>query len=142
MYRPPLFWSGTHSTTTTTTTTTEPFPIPFFSCQQHPPPPLQLLLLNPFPPLFFLVRNDDDDDVYPRETPPHIRTARASPQRHTAAGTAPTTTTPTTTDPFPECTAHASHATRYESRAPASDAGNTKYRYRVRVLHLNLDPFV
>jgi len=26
--------------------------------------------------------------VYPRETPPHIRTARASPQRHTAAGTA------------------------------------------------------
>jgi len=35
-----------------------------------------------------------DDDVYPRETPPHIRTARASPQRHTAAGTA----TPTTSD--------------------------------------------
>jgi len=26
--------------------------------------------------------------LYPRETPPHIRTARASPQRHTAAGTA------------------------------------------------------
>ena len=35
-----------------------------------------------------------DDDVYPRETPPHIRTARASPQRHTAAGT----TAPTTAD--------------------------------------------
>jgi len=30
--------------------------------------------------------------VYPRETPPHIRAARASPQRHTAAGTAAPTT--------------------------------------------------
>ena len=38
---------------------------------------------------------DDDDDVYPRETPPHIRTARASPQRHTAAGTAAPTTADT-----------------------------------------------
>ena len=36
-----------------------------------------------------------DDDVYPRETPPHIRTARASPQRHTAAGTAAPTTADT-----------------------------------------------
>jgi len=33
--------------------------------------------------------------VYPRETPPHIRTARASPQRHTAAGTAAPTTADT-----------------------------------------------
>jgi len=38
---------------------------------------------------------DDDDDVYPRETPPQIRTARASPQRHTAAGTAAPTTVDT-----------------------------------------------
>jgi len=37
----------------------------------------------------------NDDDVYPRETPPHIRTARASPQRHTAAGTAAPTTADT-----------------------------------------------
>ena len=37
----------------------------------------------------------DDDDVYPRETPPNIRTARASPQRHTAAGTAAPTTADT-----------------------------------------------
>ena len=37
----------------------------------------------------------DDDDVYPRETPPHIRTVRASPQRHTAAGTAAPTTADT-----------------------------------------------
>jgi len=37
----------------------------------------------------------DDDDVYSRETPPHIRTARASPQRHTAAGTAASTTADT-----------------------------------------------
>jgi len=37
----------------------------------------------------------DDDDVYPRETPPHIRTARASPQRHTAACTAAPTTADT-----------------------------------------------
>ena len=37
----------------------------------------------------------DDDDVYPRETPPHIRTARASPQRPTAAGTAAPTTADT-----------------------------------------------
>jgi len=36
-----------------------------------------------------------DDDVYPRETPPHIRTARASPQWHTAAGTAAPTTADT-----------------------------------------------
>jgi len=35
------------------------------------------------------------DDVYPRETPPHIRTARASPQRHTAAGKAAPTTADT-----------------------------------------------
>jgi len=35
------------------------------------------------------------DDVYPRETPPHIRTAQASPQRHTAAGTAAPTTADT-----------------------------------------------
>jgi len=42
----------------------------FFSCEGQP------------------ALSDDDDDVYPRETPPHIRTARASPQRHTAAGTA------------------------------------------------------
>ena len=33
--------------------------------------------------------------VYPRETPPHIRTARASPQRHTTAGTAAPTTADT-----------------------------------------------
>jgi len=33
--------------------------------------------------------------VYPRETPPHIRTARASPQRHTAVGTAAPTTADT-----------------------------------------------
>jgi len=39
--------------------------------------------------------NDDDDDVYPRETPPHIRAARASPQWHTAAGTAAPTTADT-----------------------------------------------
>ena len=36
-----------------------------------------------------------DDDVYPRETPSHIRTARASPQRYTAAGTAAPTTADT-----------------------------------------------
>jgi len=36
-----------------------------------------------------------DDDVYLRETPPHIRTARASPQRHTAASTAAPTTADT-----------------------------------------------
>jgi len=41
------------------------------------------------------VHTHDDDDVYPRETPPHIRTARASPQRHTAAGTAAPTTADT-----------------------------------------------
>jgi len=33
--------------------------------------------------------------VYPRETPPHIRTARASPQRHTATRTAAPTTADT-----------------------------------------------
>jgi len=33
--------------------------------------------------------------VYPRETPPHTRTARAQPQRHTAAGTAAPTTADT-----------------------------------------------
>jgi len=43
----------------------------------------------------FLPRPKDDDDVYPRETPPHIRTARASPQWHTAAGTAASTTADT-----------------------------------------------
>jgi len=37
----------------------------------------------------------DDNDVCPRETPPHIRIARASPQRHTAAGTAAPTTADT-----------------------------------------------
>ena len=37
----------------------------------------------------------DDDDLYPRETPPNIRTARASPRRHTAAGTAAPTTADT-----------------------------------------------
>ena len=37
--------------------------------------------------------------VYPRETPPHIRTARASPQRHTAAGTAAPTTADTENSP-------------------------------------------
>ena len=36
-----------------------------------------------------------NDDVYPRETPPHFRTAQASPQRHTAAGTAAPTTADT-----------------------------------------------
>ena len=36
-----------------------------------------------------------DDDMYTTETPPHIRTARASPQRHTAAGTAAPTTADT-----------------------------------------------
>jgi len=36
----------------------------------------------------WMSESESHDDVYPRETPPHIRTARASPQRHTAAGTA------------------------------------------------------
>jgi len=44
----------------------------------------------------------DDDDVYPRETPPHIRTARASPQRHTAAGTAAPTSTADTGNTVPQ----------------------------------------
>jgi len=38
--------------------------------------------------------------IYPRETPPHIRTVRASPQRHTAAGpAAPTPQTRETQSP-------------------------------------------
>jgi len=40
--------------------------------------------------------------IYPRETPPHIRTARASPQRHTAAGTAAPTTADTG-NTVPQC---------------------------------------
>ena len=49
------------------------------------------------------------DDVYPRETPPHIRTARASPQRHTAAGTAAPTTADTE-NTVPQPTARQPHS--------------------------------
>ena len=80
---------------------------------------------------------DDDDDVYPRETPPHIRTARASPQRHTAAGTAaPTTADTRNTVPQranPTQTAYAHPRRRAQAQGQAlrhMDAGPSTKRSR------------
>jgi len=79
----------------------------------------------------------DDDDVFPRETPPHIRTARASPQRHTAAGTAaPTTADTGNTVPQranPTQTAYAHPRRRAQAQGQAlrhMDAGPSTKRSR------------